>query len=313
MKLTRKQLAIRSVDTWKLLEYCCLCPRKCGVNRIAGEVGFCGVGKEALVYSHGPHFGEESPLVGRNGSGAIFFCGCNLGCVFSQNHEISRIDIRRGAGTEAVDADGLAAIMLDLQAKGCANINLVTPSHLIPQIISGLQVAAEQGLDIPIVYNSGGYDSVDSLRLLDGIVDIYMPDCKFISTDYAKRYLNAADYPEVMCRAVAEMHRQVGDLVIGKKGLARRGLLVRHLVMPGFFGESRAIMRFLGEEISTDTFVNIMDQYHPCYRAVEFPELNRTLQAGEYEQVVRAAREAGLHRFNEIDIEKLMAMIAGSG
>ncbi len=280
---------------------------------MSGYIGFCGVGQEAQVCSHGPHFGEESPLVGKNGSGAIFFCGCNLGCVFCQNHEISRLDISPESGAEAVDGNGLAGIMLDLQTKGCANINLVTPSHLIPQIIAALQIAVEQGLDIPIVYNSGGYDSVDSLLLLDGIVDIYMPDCKFISADHAKQYLNAADYPEVMSRAVAEMHRQVGDFVIDDNGLARSGLLVRHLIMPGFLKDSRGIMRFIAEKISKDTFVNIMDQYHPCYRAMEYPELNRTLPAGGYEQVMRAAREAGLHRFNEIDIEKLMAMIMGSG
>lgn len=312
MNLNLKQLATRCRKSWKLLEHCRLCPRKCGINRIEGEVGFCGIRKEALIYSHGPHFGEEFPLVGKKGSGVIFFCGCNLGCVFCQNHGISRIDIHRETEAEAVDADGLAGIMLDLQTKECANINLVTPSHLIPQILAGLLIAFEHGLDIPIVYNSGGYDSVESLSLLDGIVDIYMPDCKFISTDYSRQYLGAVDYPKVMYRAVTEMHRQVGDLVIDKKnGLAKSGLLVRHLIMPGLFEDSRGIIQFIAEKISKDTFINIMDQYHPCYRAKEYPEINRTLFSNEYNQVVKAAREAGLHRFNEIDTQKIMAMITG--
>ncbi len=309
MRLNYEQLTARLTASWKLLEHCCLCPRKCGINRIQGDMGFCRTGREAMVCSYGAHFGEESPLVGRNGSGAIFFCGCNLGCLFCQNHEISQIEIRHGAEVNNVEAKELAAIMFDLQARGCANINLVTPSHLIPQIISALQLAFELGLNIPVVYNSGGYDSVESLRLLDGIVDIYMPDSKFILADSSKKYLQAADYPEVMCRAVTEMHRQVGDLVIDDNGIAKQGLLVRHLVMPGFFEESRAIMRFLAEKISKDTFVNIMDQYHPCHRAVNDPKLNRTLSPGEYERVIKAARELGLYRFNTVDFEKLLAMI----
>ena len=291
------------------LRHCHLCPRKCGVNRLSGQVGFCGIGSRAWVFSYGPHFGEEQALVGAKGSGAIFFSGCNLHCVFCQNHEISAgINGHHAAGREMGGGE-LAAIMVALQQQGCANINLVTPTHVVPQILAALAEAVGLGLKIPIVYNSSGYDRVETLALLDGVIDIYMPDCKFFSGDKAARYLQAKDYPQVMQKGIYEMHRQVGDLVCDARGIGVRGLLVRHLVMPGMVGEAEKIMRFLADEISRETFVNIMDQYHPCCRAGEFPEINRTIAPSEYEQAMQAARRSGLHRFEQRDIGRLLAML----
>ena len=276
---------------------------------MSGQVGYCGIDSRARVFSYGPHFGEEQALVGEKGSGAIFFSGCNLHCVFCQNHEISAgINGHHVAGKE-MGARDLAAIMFDLQRQDCVNINLVTPSHVVPQILAALAEAVGLGLKIPIVYNSSGYDRVETLALLDGIIDIYMPDCKFFSGEKAARYLQAKDYPQVMQKGVAEMYRQVGDLVCDAQGIAVRGLLVRHLVMPGMVGEAEKIMRFLAGEISRETFVNIMDQYHPCHRAGEFPEINRTLAPSEYEQAMQAARRSGLHRFEQRDIGRLLAML----
>jgi len=306
----QRMIRKRAAQAAGLLERCYLCPRKCGVNRLSGQVGFCGIGSRARVCSYGSHFGEEQALVGQKGSGAIFFSGCNLQCVFCQNHEISvAVQKHQVPGNELDDGE-LAAIMLDLQQQGCANINLVTPTHVLPQILAALAEAVGRGLDIPIIYNTSGYDSVASLRLLDGIVDCYMPDCKMFSEKKAARYLRAKDYPQVMQKAVVEMHRQVGDLVCDDQGMAVRGLLVRHLVMPGMVGETGEIMRFLAEEISRDTFVNLMDQYHPCHRAGEFPEINRSLEPHEYEQAMQAARSSGLYRFEQRDIGRLLAMLA---
>jgi putative pyruvate formate lyase activating enzyme len=291
------------------LEHCRLCPRRCGVNRLAGQVGFCGIGSRARVFSHGPHFGEETALVGEQGSGAIFFSGCNLQCVFCQNFDISMVQKDGSVQGDELTSRDLAAIMLQLQEQGCANINLVTPSHVVPQILAALQDAVGMGLHIPLVYNTGSYDRVKTLRLLDGIIQIYMPDCKVYSEDTAARYLQAKDYPSVMRGAVREMHRQVGDLVYDEQGLAVRGLLVRHLVMPGMAEETRAIMRFLAEEISPETFVNVMDQYHPCHRAHEYTEINRCPEPREYEQAMRVARQAGLHRFEQRNIGRLLALL----
>ena len=298
----------RSALAADILEYCRLCPRKCGVNRLSGQVGFCGIGSRVRVFSYGPHFGEEKALVAGQGSGAIFFSGCNLQCVFCQNHEISMASRHRREKEQELGYRELAAIMLDLQQQGCANINLVTPTHVVPQILAALAEAVGMGLNIPIVYNSSGYDCVESLRLLDGIIDIYLPDCKFFSREKAARFLQAKDYPQVMRKAVAEMHRQVGDLVCDAQGRAVRGLLVRHLVMPGMVGETEKIMQFLAEKISCETFVNVMDQYHPCHRAREFSEINRMIAPYEYSQAVQAAREAGLHRFEQRDISRLLAI-----
>lgn len=296
----------RAAKARELLHECTVCPHGCGSNRLQGELGLCRIGAKARVASFGAHFGEESPLVGRNGSGTIFFAGCNLLCVFCQNDDISHIDKQGDSAADAVDEDELAAIMINLQSQGCHNINLVTPSHVIPQFLAALPVAADQGLNIPIVYNSGGYDSVAALRLLEGVVDIYMPDCKFWTSETARLYTKAKDYPEIMRKAIKEMHRQVGELVMDEEGLARRGLLVRHLVMPGHLKETRGVLAFLAREISTETYVNIMDQYRPCHRALEYDNINRPLQADEYQQALALAKEYGLHRLDRREWKTLL-------
>ncbi len=259
------------------------------MNRIASELGVCGIGRDARVASYGPHFGEESVLVGRTGSGTVFFGGCNLLCSFCQNHDISH----HAAGTET-PPEKLAALMLHLQAEGRCNINLVTPSHVVPQILAALAIAIPAGLRIPIVYNSGGYDSVETLRLLDGLIDIYMPDMKF-HRDEGDEYLSGAKgYGEIAEQAVREMHRQVGDLRV-QDAVATRGLLVRHLIMPRETANSAGIFRFLAS-LSPDTYVNIMDQYRPMYRARNHPRIGTAVTPDEHAAAVRQAREAGLRR-----------------
>jgi putative pyruvate formate lyase activating enzyme len=284
------------------LRCCELCPRHCRVDRLAGELGICRTGRQAQVAGYEPHFGEEEPLVGSGGSGTIFFAQCNLFCVFCQNYEISH----GGAGVETSDGQ-LAAMMVSLQKQGCHNINLVSPSHVAPQILAALPLAAARGLCVPLVYNSSGYDSVETLQLLDGVVDIYMPDFKFWLQESGKRYAKAPDYPARAKDALREMHRQVGDLVLDENGRAVKGLLVRHLVMPEGVAETAAIMRFLVAEISADTYVNIMDQYRPCGQACDFPPLNRMISADEYRQAVESARQAGLWRFDQRDLRRLLA------
>jgi len=279
----------------RLLAECRLCPRNCGVNRLEGELGFCKTGVKALVSSANPHFGEEAPLVGRHGSGTIFFARCNLLCKFCQNYDISH----GGAGRE-VSAGELAELMLELQSIGCHNINFVTPSHVVPQILAALVLAAGSGLTVPLVYNSGGYDSVDTLILLGGIVDIYMPDLKFMDDKVSERLVNAPDYPRRAMAAVREMHRQVGDLVIDSDGIAERGLLVRHLVMPGNLNGAAEAMRFLALEISTNTYVNVMEQYHPCYQALDDPTLRRRITPGEFNDAVETAAREGIRRLDGI-------------
>ena len=300
---------IRVRRTTSRLARCDLCPRRCGVNRLAGETGFCSIGALARVASWGPHLGEESVLVGKKGSGAIFFSGCNLGCVFCQNAEISTDP---ASGQEMDDA-ALAGIMLELAARGCANINLVTPSHVVPQIMAALVLARQSGLTLPVVYNSSGYDAVESLEMLAGMVDIYMPDTKFWTRASAARYLGAPDYPRVMRRALTTMHGQVGDLVVDERGRAVRGLLVRHLVMPGLAGESEEILRFIAHEISPRTWLNLMDQYHPCHQAADFPELDRTPDPREIEQVRAQARCLGFDRIEERDLGRLLALLGLGG
>jgi putative pyruvate formate lyase activating enzyme len=287
------ELQKRARQATELLRECRVCPRHCRANRLEGEKGICRVGAEPVVSSFGPHFGEETPLVGRHGSGTIFFTDCNLRCVFCQNAEISH-----GAQGELTSVEALASMMLRLQHQGCHNINLVSPTHQVPAILSALAVAADGGLSIPIVYNTGGYDSVETLHLLDGVVDIYMPDCKYSDDPTAQRLSGIKDYWDRNREALAEMHRQVGDLVCDQQGVARRGLLVRHLVLPNGLAGTEKVMGFIAS-LSRETYVNIMAQYRPCYRAMEFPELSRPITAAEYAHALSAAREAGLGRFDE--------------
>jgi putative pyruvate formate lyase activating enzyme len=265
-----------------------LCPRRCGVNRSAGRKGYCGIGAEPVISSFGPHFGEESVLVGRGGSGTVFFTGCNLRCVYCQNYDISQ----RHQG-ERIPIEELAEIFIRLEAAGCVNINLVSPSHQIAAIAAALVKAKADGLHVPIVYNSGGYDLPETLALLEGLIDIYMPDMKYADAQAAGRYSDAPDYPTVNQAAVREMHRQVGDLVI-QKGVAVRGLLVRHLVLPGGLAGSGRIFEFLAREISPHTAVNVMDQYRPCFLADECPPLDRRPTKTEYEAALSCARQNGL-------------------
>lgn len=274
-----------------LLNPCTLCPRQCKSNRLVGGLGYCKAPYDLFVSSASPHFGEEAPLVGDNGSGTIFFTHCSLRCVFCQNHDISI----GGEGARCTYGK-LAALMIDLQDRGCHNINLVTPTHYVPQIIKALSIAIENGLAIPLVYNTSGYDSIETIRLLDGIVDIYMPDIKFLDNDLAQKFCKAGDYPEVVRQVVCEMQRQVGDLRIDEKGIAEKGLLIRHLVMPACGADTKKIMRFIREEVSQNAFVNIMAQYHPCYRAGEFEEITGRISLKEHAEAVEYARSIGLWR-----------------
>jgi putative pyruvate formate lyase activating enzyme len=289
------QLARRVRQAIDSLADCALCGRQCHVDRLHQEQpkSYCRTGRDAWVSSAGPHHGEEDCLRGRGGSGTIFFTHCNLRCVFCQNFDISHL----GHGRRTTP-DELAGMMLDLQRLGCHNINLVTPSHVVPQILAGLLPAAERGLRLPIVYNTGGYDRVETLRLLDGVVDIYMPDLKFWDPATSQELAHAEDYREVACRAVREMHRQVGDLVLDDAGLARRGLLVRHLVMPGGLDETRQIMGFLAREVSPDTFINVMPQYRPAGHAHGYQSINRVLTLDEYHEALAIAQEEGLWRLD---------------
>jgi len=294
LKLLRSgELAERARRAREHLQRCDLCARGCHVNRLLTTRGAaCRTGARATVYSAGPHHGEERPLSGWRGSGTIFFSWCSLACVFCQNWEISH----RGEGREVSD-DELAEIMLGLQAIGCHNINFVTPSHVVAQVLSAVEIAAERGLRLPLVWNSGGYDSSEALSLLDGVIDIYMPDMKFADSAAAAKYLGVRDYAEVNRAAVKEMYRQVGDLILDA-GIARQGLLVRHLVLPENLAGTDRIQAFLAREISPDTYVNLMDQYRPCYRADEFPPLDRRPTRAEMTSARAVAREVGLHRLD---------------
>lgn len=287
------ELDRRVRDAQARLSSCDLCPRLCRVNRTEGDFGFCATGRHAIISSAGPHFGEESPLVGSRGSGTIFVASCNLGCDFCQNAEISHEKLGR-----EVTADEWADLMLGLQARGCHNINIVTPSHVVPALLEALVVAAGGGLHIPVVYNTGGYDCTETLKLLDGIVDIYMPDFKFWDPGVAERFAGARDYPQRAREAIQEMHRQVGDLMICEDGVAVRGLLVRHLVLPEGLAGTAGVTRFLAEEISPDTYINIMDQYHPAGRVSQLGPLTRRVKREEYEYALANARDAGLRRFD---------------
>ena len=273
------------------LKECRLCPRECGVNRFNGEVGVCQAGLEPVVSSAFPHFGEEPPLVGYQGSGTIFLAYCNLRCIFCQNYDISHL----GNGEPMTSSD-MARVMVRLQEMGCHNINFVTPTHYAPQIVASLPEAIEKGLRLPIVYNCSGYESIEVIRLLEGVVDIYMPDAKYMDGKYSKQFSNAPDYPEIIKEVLKEMHRQVGDLTANSKGIAERGLLIRHLVMPHGVASSEAVFRFIAEEISVHSYVNIMDQYRPEYRAHECPEINRRITQKEYQEATQWAKRYHLYR-----------------
>lgn len=295
LALLHENLLTSRVDqAYQHLEDCDLCARYCHVNRKRTTKGaVCRTGELAVVHSYGPHHGEEGPLRGWNGSGTIFFSWCSLRCVYCQNWDISQ----KGMGRETTP-EQLAGMMLDLQRQGCHNINLVTPSHVVAQIIAAVAIAAGQGLRLPLVYNSGGYDSLEALHLLDGIIDIYMPDMKYGNSRMARRYSKVRDYTERNFAAVKEMHRQVGDLVLDERGIALRGLLVRHLVLPNHIAGTDEVLDFIAREISTHTYLNIMDQYRPCYRADEYPELERPLTPQEYHEAIEYAHQAGLRRLD---------------
>ena len=278
---------------YDVLKSCVLCPRRCGVDRLSGDTGICKTGRRAWVSSYNPHFGEEEPLVGLHGSGTIFFTHCNLLCLFCQNFDISH----QGHGQKISD-DELAGIMLALQNQGCHNINFVTPSHVVPQILSAVEIAAEHGLSVPLVFNTGGDDRVDTLKLLEGVFDIYMPDFKFWDPLIAESACRAGDYPEVARKALLEMHRQVGDLQVDEEGIARRGLLIRHLALPEGLAGTRKIMRFIAQRLSPDSYVNIMSQYRPCGRAAEVEGLNSNLTAEGFQLAVQAAKEEGITRLD---------------
>ena len=278
-----------------VLEECRLCGRECRTNRLeSAEGAVCRTAAKAVVSSFNAHFGEEDPLVGQHGSGTIFFASCNLKCQFCQNYEISQL----GEGRE-VEAKELAAMMLHLQERGCHNINFVSPTHVLPQILEALLIAAENGLKVPLVHNTGGYDSLEALRLLDGVVDIYMPDMKYADEEAGRKYSKVKEYPSVNQAAVKEMHRQVGDLVMDDRGVAQRGLLVRHLVLPQNLAGTAQIARFLAEEVSPDTYLNVMAQYRPTYKAHEYPEIDRGPSPEELQDAVDVALDAGLTRLDE--------------
>jgi len=273
------------------LAKCDVCPWNCGIDRLAGVMGVCRTGEKARLSSFGPHHGEEEPLRGWKGSGTIFFSRCNLRCQFCQNHDISQAD-----SGHLVSAQTLADVMLELQDSGCHNINFVSPSHVVPQILEALLIAARRGLSLPLVYNTGGYDALEMLKMLDGVIDIYMPDIKYASQQAARFYSKIPRYPQVNQECVKEMHRQVGDLVLDERGIAQRGLLVRHLILPNGLAGTRKITEFIAREISPNTYVNLMNQYRPEFNARQFPKINRPITRTEYQQAIEMAAEAGLWR-----------------
>ncbi|HBY57625.1 MAG TPA: radical SAM protein [Candidatus Atribacteria bacterium] len=289
LNLNEKELDKRIEKAYKLLSPCQVCPRNCKVNRLKGEQGFCRSGEEVIVSSYNAHFGEEPPLVGNFGSGTIFFTNCNLKCVYCQNYPISQL----GNGNK-VSLEDLAKIMLALQKRKCHNINLVTPTHFVPQILKSIKSAIKMSLHIPIVYNTSGYEAVKTLKLLSGIVDIYLPDARYADNEIAKKYSSAPHYFEKMKEALKEMHRQVGDLVVNKDGVARSGLIIRHLVLPEGLSGTRKIMHFIAREISPHTYISLMAQYFPAYQASQFPPLSRRINRGEYRETLQAFKEEGL-------------------
>ena len=290
------KLAERVDEAYSHLERCDLCPRMCGVNRLAGQKGFCDATARVRVYSHTPHFGEELPLVGARGSGTVFFSHCNLRCVFCQNWPIAH----EGRG-RLISDERLATMMLDLQRRGCHNINVVTPTHVMPNILSAIQIALRQGLSVPICYNTGGYESVEIVRLLDGIVDIYLPDLKFMDGKQSALYATAGapDYPARAQESIIEMHHQVGDLVFDERGIARRGLMVRHLVMPNRVAGTREFVAWVAANLSRDTYVNIMAQYRVEFRAFEHEQIARAITSREFLEAIEWAEAAGLRNLDQ--------------
>jgi putative pyruvate formate lyase activating enzyme len=294
LKIPMKEIEQRAEEAVASLRDCRVCPRNCAVDRLADKTATCKTGRYARVASYFAHFGEEDCLRGWNGSGTIFFSLCNLRCVFCQNYDISQLQ----SGVLATP-ESLASMMLQLQKKGCHNINFVTPEHVVPQILEALPFAVRDGLRLPIVYNTSAYDSMESLKWMNGIVDIYMPDFKFFSEEHGKVYSKAKDYGEVARRTIKEMHRQVGELYIAADGLAKRGLLIRHLVMPGGVADTEQVMRYIAEEISRDTYVNVMAQYRPEAKTDRYPEIHRRIYRNEFEEAVQMARAAGLRRLDQ--------------
>ncbi len=276
------------------LRVCTCCPRECGARRLeSSEDAACRTGELAMVASYGPHMGEEDPLRGYRGSGTIFFSWCNMRCIYCQNYDISQLGSGRPTRPQA-----LAAMMLELEVGGCHNINLVSPSHVVPQILKALLIAATAGLATPLVYNSGGYDGLKTLRLLDGVIDIYMPDMKYADPAVGRRLSGVPDYPTINQQAVAEMYRQVGDLTMDRRGIAQRGLLIRHLILPDGLAGTDEVVRFIAQEISTNSYLNLMDQYRPCHKAGDFPGLHRRITQEEYREAQEFAREAGIERID---------------
>lgn len=275
---------------YQRLSACDICPRACRVNRLDDERGFCKTGKNAKVYSYLSHHGEEPAISGDRGSGTIFFSHCNLRCVYCQNFEFSQ----QGFGKE-VEEETIASFMLELQEKGCHNINFVTPTHVIPQILKALVIAIERGLKIPLVYNSSGYDSLDSLKLLEGIFDIYLPDARYADSRISFKYSQASDYPQINAIALKEMHRQVGVAKIDKRGIIESGLIIRHLVLPANLSDTAKVMHFVSQELSRDTYISLMSQYFPCFKASDYPELSRRITKEEYRKAVDTMSGCSLH------------------
>jgi putative pyruvate formate lyase activating enzyme len=299
LKLSAGQLQEKVARALDELRDCRACPRDCGVNRLEDKWAACKTGRYAVVGSHFPHFGEEDCLRGWNGSGTIFFTHCNLRCVFCQNFDISQA-IKPGPAAQGSPPDEIAGMMLELQRRGCHNINFVTPEHVAPQVVEAIAAAIPIGLRLPIVYNTSAYDSLGSLALMEGVVDIYMPDFKYWSCGRSKRFMQAEDYPDAARAAIKEMHRQVGPLTLGDDGLARRGVLIRHLVMPDCLDETRAILEWIADELGSEAYVNLMDQYYPAGKVdrERFPELCRRLRPAEFDEAVHIAHETGLRRLD---------------
>ena len=293
--LEQKKFSKLIFNAEKMLENCVCCGWECGVNRLKNEIGVCRTGEFAKIASYGPHFGEEKPIRGFCGSGTVFFTGCNLRCQYCQNATISQTEVG-----EKISSEDLAVIFLELQNCGCHNINLVSPTHVVPQIIKAIYHAAQDGLAIPVVYNTGGYDSLQALSLLDGIVDIYMPDMKYASKQIAQRYSRIANYPAINQTAVFEMHRQVGDLDLDGQGIARRGLLVRHLILPNGLAGTENIVQFLADKISRKTYLNLMDQYRPVFKANQNTKLSRQILTREFTDAVQMALNVGIIRLDHL-------------